>query len=222
MIKQVIWTSMVDYPNHVSTILFFNGCNFDCQYCYNKELMKMDTIDFDNDILPKLIERKDMISHIVLSGGECTNSSEFTQIVQKLYLSGFTVGIQTNGSNPSVVENNIEEISFLGIDVKTSFSKYNDICNTDVDIDSIVRTIRLAIDNGKEYQVRTTMFPLYVTMEDCIKIADFLKDMGVEQYTIQQYYPVGSATIQEQYTPDELKNIQQECNKIIHTNLKIK
>ena len=112
MIKQVIWTSMIDYPNNVASVIFFEGCNFNCEFCYNKELSKLNTIDFELEILPKLLERKDMISHVILSGGECTCSAEFTNIVQKLYLNGFTIGIHTNGSNPNVVESNIEEISF--------------------------------------------------------------------------------------------------------------
>lgn len=222
MIKQVIWTSMIDYPNHISSVIFFEGCNFNCEFCYNKELGKMETIDFDNEILPKLLERKDMVSHIVLSGGECTNSSEFTSIVQKLYLNGFIIGIHTNGSNPSVIESNIEEISFLGIDMKTSFNKYMDICNANVNVDDILKTISLAMEHNKEYQIRTTLFPKYVKKEDCIQIANLLKNMGIEQYTIQQYYPIGSATVKEQYTEKELKDIQAECNKIIHTNLKVK
>jgi len=222
MITQVIWTSMVDCPNHVCSVLFFGECNFECKFCYNKELVKMKTIDFDKEILPKLIERKDFIQHIILSGGECTCSNEFTDIVQKLYMEGFKVGIHTNGSNPDVVEKNIEEISFLGIDFKTSREKYSSICNVEVNVDDIIKTIKLAMDNNKEFQVRTTMFPPEVKKEDCIKIAKLLKELGVKDYTLQQYQHVGSATIEEQYTQEELIDIKEECEKIIYTNLKVK
>ena len=40
MIKSVIWSSMIDYPDNVCTTLFTGVCNFDCEFCYNKGLLK--------------------------------------------------------------------------------------------------------------------------------------------------------------------------------------
>ena len=57
LIKSVLWANMLDYPGHVSTSLFFDGCNMDCEFCQNKLLAKEKTIDFDTEILPKLLER---------------------------------------------------------------------------------------------------------------------------------------------------------------------
>ena len=222
MIKQVIWSSMIDYPKHVSTVIFFDKCNFNCDYCYNKELINMKAIDFDKEILPKLISRKDIVDHIILSGGECTLANSFSDIVDKLYDSGFTIGIHTNGSNPQIIKENIDKISYMGIDIKSSSEKYNDITKCNVNIQNIIDTINLAKNNNKQYQCRTTLYPIYVQKEDCIKIAKKLKEMGVKEYTIQQCYNIGSSKEFNQYLDKELIDIQNECDKIIKTNLKIK
>ncbi len=223
MIKQVVWSSMLDYPGHISSVLFFGTCNFNCGYCYNKELIKMKDIDFDNEILPKLLERKEFISHIVLSGGECTFDKDFEKIVQKLHINDFVVGIHTNGQLPAVIEKNIEEISYLGIDIKTVEKKYDDITDTkSTKFDNILNTIKLAIKYNKEYQCRTTLFPKYVDKEDCIEIAKILKEIGVKKYVIQQYYDIGTAEKVKPYSNEYIKEIQEECNKIIPTELKIK
>lgn len=222
MIKQVIWSSMIDYPKHVSTVIFFDRCNFNCDYCYNKELINMKKLDFDKDILPKLLSRKEIVDHIILSGGECTISNSFSYIVDKLYDNGFTIGIHTNGSHPDIIEKHINKISYLGIDIKTSNQKYNDITKTQFDIQNIIDTINLAKDNNKEYQCRTTLYPIYVKKEDCIEIAKKLKKMGVGEYTIQQCYNIGSSQTFNSYSDKELIDIQNGCDKIIKTNLKMK
>ncbi len=222
MVKQVMWTSMVDYPNHISTVLFLGSCNFKCSYCYNKELYALDNIDFDSRILPKLIERKQIINHIILSGGECTSDTQFEEILQKLYLNGFVIGIHTNGSKPDIIEKNIDKISYLGIDIKTSFEKYNDITGITINKHDIIKTVELAVKNNKQYECRTTVFPVYVDWQDCINIAILLKKLNVNKYVLQQYYVVGSAQKVIPYSVEYLKKIQIKCNEILHTDLKVK
>ncbi|MBE5821266.1 MAG: anaerobic ribonucleoside-triphosphate reductase activating protein [Clostridiales bacterium] len=222
MVKQVIWSSMIDYPKNISTVIFFDKCNLNCEYCYNRELYNMSILDFNIDILPKLLERKEFINHIILSGGECTINNEFQEILDVLYEKGFKIGIHTNGTRPDIIEKNIQKISFLGIDVKTTLDKYYMLSNEKIDSKSIEKTIKLAIDNNKEYQCRTTIYPDIVDENDCINIAKYLKKLGVQEYTIQQYYAIGSAKQIESYSIDKLKKIQDNCNKIIKTNLKTK
>lgn len=222
MIKQVIWSSMIDYPKNISTIIFFDKCNLNCEYCYNKELYNMASLDFYIDILPKLLERKEFINHIILSGGECTIDNKFEEILNILYEKEFKIGIHTNGTTPDIIEKNIKKIDFLGIDVKTNLHKYHMLSDKKIDSNNIEKTIKLAIKNNKEYQCRTTVYPDIVNENDCINIAKYLKQLGVNEYTIQQYYAIGSAKQIEAYSIDKLKQIQKNCNNIIKTNLKIK
>ena len=62
--------STIDYPNEICTVLFVGKCNWNCEFCYNTNLVSETNIDFDKDILPKLLKRKNFINHVVISGGE--------------------------------------------------------------------------------------------------------------------------------------------------------
>lgn len=128
MIKSVVWASMVDYPKNICTTLFFCGCNFNCEFCYNKGLKENQKIDFEKEVLPKLLKRKSFINHIILSGGECTISPDFFEIVDELYRNKFKIGIHTNGSRPDIIKKVIDKLDFIGMDIKNDFAYYNEIC----------------------------------------------------------------------------------------------
>ena len=120
MIKHVIWSSMIDYPGHTCTVMFTGNCNFNCDYCYNKTLKEQENKKFEEEILPKLIERKDFINHIIISGGEPTVDPDFEKIIDILHKQGFLIGVHTNGSNPDIIINNIYKIDYFGIDITNS------------------------------------------------------------------------------------------------------
>lgn len=127
MIKSVVWASMIDYPDNICTTLFEDGCNFNCEFCYNKNLSKEKEISFEKEILPKLIQRKSFIDHIIISGGECTISPDFLNIVDKLYDNRFVIGIHTNGYRPDVLKRVIGKLDFIGMDIKNDFENYSKI-----------------------------------------------------------------------------------------------
>jgi pyruvate formate lyase activating enzyme len=222
MIKKVIWASMIDYPENISTVLFVDKCNFNCSYCYNKTLKNEKSIDFEKIILPKLLERKEFIDHVIISGGEPTTDENFGNLVSTLFNNGFVVGIHTNGSCPSVIKKYIDKIDFIGIDVKSSEKKYNDIAGVEVDFEKIKQSIKIAICSNKKIEVRTTLFPKYVEIEDCIDIARNIKKLGINEYHLQQFYAVEQLEKVEPYLYSKLNEIQKQCNKILPTKLKTK
>lgn len=224
MITQVLWASMVDFPGHTCAVLFVDKCNFNCAYCYNKNLKNKKALDFDKQILPKLKERQDFVNHVIISGGEPTQDIQFEYILDKLNEAGFIVGIHTNGYNPEIIKKNIDKISFLGIDIKTSKNKYcmaSGITDETV-IDKVKETIEFVVKSNKQYEFRTTLFPEHVDMEDVKSIALYLKNIGANAYNLQQFYPVNGAKECTPYTYSKLLEIQSACNNILPTKLKSK
>ena len=220
MLKSVIWASMLDYPGKVCTSLFFEGCNFACEYCQNKDISKAKTIDFKQEVLPKLLERKDFINHVILSGGECTISSQIQDVVDILYKNGFKIGIHTNGYTPEFLEKNKEKISYIGMDIKTSFNKYSLVAERKIDISKIQQSIDFIINNMEEYEFRTTVFPKMVDENDCILIAKYLGEKNAKKYVIQQYKRVDGVNVIP-FAPEKLQEIKQECNRYVKTSLRI-
>lgn len=219
MLKSVIWSSMLDYPGHVCTSLFFDGCNFACEYCQNNDISKAKNISFENEILPKLLERKPLVKNIVLSGGECTISPQIQQIVDILYENGFNIGIHTNGYNPEFLEKNKGKISYIGMDFKTSFKKYNQLTQRNIDINKIEQSVDLIINNIEQYEFRTTVYPKFVDENDCIDIAKYLGKKNAKRYVIQQYKMIeGLAVIP--FAKEKLDEIVRECNKYVKTDLR--
>ncbi len=215
MIKSVIWSSMIDYPENICTTLFTGVCNFDCEFCYNKGLLKEKELDFENTILPKLLDRKDFIDHVIISGGECTVHEDFEKYVDILYDNGFKIGIHTNGYTPEVLERVIDKIDYVGMDIKNDFEHYDDITKRKIDVEKIKKSIDILLKSGKEYEFRTTVYPKYLDTENVLEIAKYLKDVGAKKYVLQKYFDHDKSVIP--YSNEKMNEMKDECNKILPT-----
>lgn len=220
MIKSIVWSSMIDYPEQVSTVLFVGTCNWRCDFCHNLTLLDKPTIPFEN-VFKKLIQRKSFINHIVISGGECTCWNKLEQIIDLLKDEGFVVGIHTNGSNPKMLKNIINKIDFIGMDIKTSKLKYDFITNSEIKYEDILESINIIIKTNIQYEFRTTVYPQYVNINDCYEIAEVLRSYGIKEYIIQQFdnLHLDNCAVTP-YSKNYLIKIQNKCNKIINTKIR--
>ena len=102
--------TLLDYEGHLSCILFYNGCNLRCPYCYNGDLACGKAKNMDgNEIISFLINRVGKLDSVVFSGGECTIHGE--NLKNDIYFVkdlGYNVKVDTNGSNPELVKDLIE------------------------------------------------------------------------------------------------------------------
>lgn len=223
MFKSIVWSSTIDYPNQVSTVLFVGTCNWRCEYCYNRNLINNKSIDFDTEILPRLLDRKDFINHIVISGGECTCYNELENVIDKLIDNGFIIGIHTNGSNPKMLKKILPKISFVGMDIKC-IDKHIDDFNTSSNMPYLHEcgeSIFALIESNKEYEFRTTLYPKYFnSIKEIQLIAVYLKNLGARKYVLQEYMNDFDKTLPHPYSKDYILKIVKECNKIIPTELK--
>lgn len=111
-IKGFIPTSLVDWDGKVSAVMFVGGCNFRCSFCSNKELIiehdKIESIPFKK-IKEALERNRDFIDGIVITGGEPTLYGDLDEICKEIKEMGFLVKLDTNGTNPSLVEDLIKK-----------------------------------------------------------------------------------------------------------------
>ena len=218
MIKSVIWSSMIDYPDNVCTTMFTGVCNFDCEFCYNKGLLKEKELDFEKEILPKLLERKEFVNHVIISGGECTIHKDFEKIINTLYENGFVIGIHTNGYAPEILEKVIDKIDYVGMDIKNDFDNYNAITQTEIDVEKIKKSVDIILKSGIKYEFRTTVYPKYVNTENVLKIAEYLKSVETKKYVLQNYFDHNKTVIP--YAAEKLREIQKECNEYLPTTVR--
>jgi pyruvate formate lyase activating enzyme len=54
----IVKSSLVDYPGLVSCILFTPGCNYDCYYCHNRQLIDGTHQAIDRDAVTEFLKKR--------------------------------------------------------------------------------------------------------------------------------------------------------------------
>ena len=187
MIYGIIPNSLVDYPNDLSFVIFFGGCNFRCGYCHNKSIVfKTSDEIFENEVLSMLDDRKKFIKSVVITGGEPTiYNNKLIEFIKKIKDLGFKVKLDTNGTNPKVLKELIDNklLDFIAMDIKNVFSKYNSTCGVKVDINKIKESIKLIENSNVSHLFRSTINKKMHTSDDIIEMNTYIKS----ELLIQDY-----------------------------------
>ena len=186
-IKGIQKTTLIDYPGKIACTIFLGGCNFKCGYCYNSEIVFNRTNSIsEEEVFSFLSDRKKYIEGVCITGGEPTIHKELPNFIKKIKSLGYKVKLDTNGTNPEMVEllinNNL--IDYIAMDIKGSEESYNKITQTFVPIEKIKRSIKLIIESGIDYEFRTTILPTF-DVEEIQKIGLMIK--GANKHFIQQF-----------------------------------
>ncbi len=181
-------TSLIDFPNHVASVLFTPGCNLRCPFCHNWRIVVDPKPPFLNEeeALKTLEHRKKYVDAVVVTGGEPTIHKELPKFLKRLKEKGFIVKLDTNGFNPHVLKECLPYVDYVALDVKTSSEKYARLGAKNVT--ELCRTIEiLKADNHVECEFRTTVVPGIVEEEDIIQIGELIK--GAKTFAFQQFVP---------------------------------
>lgn len=184
-------TSLVDYPGHMATVIFTGGCNFNCPYCHNSQLIPMgvEPIVTTGDALKMLEGRKHLIDAVVISGGEPTLQPDLHAFISKVKAMGFKVKFDTNGSNPDVLKKLIEDglLDYVAMDVKDAKDWYGMYIGPELShlIHEIDVSIAYLKQAGIPYEFRTTVVRELHIAEDIEAIGGWIK--GADKYYIQNF-----------------------------------
>ena len=183
--------SLVDFPGHLASVIFVQGCNFKCGYCQNPDLIPLEAskISSEKDIIDIISVRTDMIEGIVISGGEPSIYKDLSDIIRQIKDMGFLVKLDTNGSNPSQLEDLLRKwlLDYIAMDIKTALSKYSLITDQKNIAKVIAESVGLTILSTAHYEFRTTCVPGLVDEKDFKEIGAMVK--GAKKYYLQQFRP---------------------------------
>ena len=203
--------SLLNYPDMVSATIFTNGCNFLCPYCQNSALVldaKDNELIPEEEVLDYLKERRKPLDGVCITGGEPTIQKDLKEFIEKVKSLGLKVKLDTNGSHPEVIKELLDNnlIDYIAMDIKTVFSKYNQIANRKVDTDALRSSIDLIKNSNIDYEFRTTVVKAFVSYEDLIFILDYL---NCKKYYLQKFEDRQSNIVYhlEAYSDEELKEI---------------
>ncbi|MBN2851411.1 MAG: anaerobic ribonucleoside-triphosphate reductase activating protein [Clostridia bacterium] len=182
--------SFIDFRGKVATVVFTPLCNFDCFYCHNSQLLKMnhkncEYID-EEEFFSYLNKRHGLIDGIVISGGEPTLQPDLEEFIKKIKEMGYAVKLDTNGYEPDILENLINKklLDYVAMDIKAPFDQYEEIINRKIDFNVLKKSIAILMNSDIEYEFRTTVIPTF-TLEDIEAMAKEIK--GALYYVLQQF-----------------------------------
>lgn len=143
-------TTLIDYPGKIACIIFLAGCNFRCPWCYSAELVlplkiaKQPRIS-EEEIFNFLKKRQGMLDGVVLCGGEPTINKELPRFIEKIKGLGYSVKLDTNGSNPRMLKELVgaKLIDYVAMDIKTDEDDavYKNIMIEGITIDNIKESV---------------------------------------------------------------------------------
>ena len=195
----------LDFPNHLSCIVWFVGCNMRCDYCYNKDIVFSNKGNYTlQDILVFLEQRTGLLDGVVLSGGEASshNLKLFCQEIKSL---GFKIKLDTNGTNFENIKELLEcdLIDYIALDYKAPEYKFEKITHKNNFL-SFSYTLDYLLKSNINFEVRTTVHNDLLNEKDInFIINDLIKRGYKNKYFLQNYL----------HTNENIGNITSPINK---------
>ncbi len=181
--------SMVDYPGHFAAVFFISGCGFTCGFCHNAALMGKKQAGLTWETLEAVCEKfkKDWVNGIVMTGGEPTTADDLVELIRFFKERfGFSVKLDTNGSNPERLAACLPFIDYVAMDIKCGLSAYPEFVGFP-DTGKIQRSIDLIRSKARDYEFRTTVIETVHTDEQMTEICAAIK--GSHRYVLQAFVP---------------------------------
>jgi len=184
--------TLVDYPEKLACTIFLAGCNFRCPWCYNPELVLPEKIKDNSQITKKdffdfLKFRINLLDGVVICGGEPTLNKDLPIFCKKIKKMGYAIKLDTNGSNPEMISNLVDEklIDYIAMDVKAPREKYKEATGAKIDIKQIQKSIDILKKGGVDYEFRTTMIPKLLSKKDIVEIVQWIGP--ARKYCLQNF-----------------------------------
>ncbi|MGC8737196.1 MAG: anaerobic ribonucleoside-triphosphate reductase activating protein [Candidatus Hydrogenedens sp.] len=171
--------SLSDFPNCVSAIVFTQGCNFRCPFCHNPSLVLPELFlppIPEETLIAFLNERKGKLDGVVITGGEPTIQSDLMKFVSEIKGLGYKVKLDTNGSNPQLIEELIHNnlIDYFAMDIKAPWHKYTDLTGVDANIDLIKKTMMILLHSSIPCDFRLTYAKPLLNENDIQEVQSYL------------------------------------------------
>jgi pyruvate formate lyase activating enzyme len=204
-----------DFPEHLACIIFTKGCNFNCSYCYNRDLVdnKAETIDEDY-VMAYLYKRRKILDGVVISGGEPTIWDDLIPFIKKIKEFKLDIKLDTNGYNPTmlkeILDNNL--VDYIAMDIKAIPDKYMKVINKKIDFNKILESIDLIKKSNIKYEFRTTIMKDVHDKKDIIKILKLIGDSKLYLQNFQYTDVVKDKNIKS-FSRDELLKLKEELKE---------
>ncbi len=190
-------TSLIDFPGHLSCVVFTVGCNFRCPFCHNRELVTLKNFKksklkliTEEEFFSFLKKRQDILDGAVITGGEPTLQKDLKDFCKKIKTLGFKIKLDTNGSNPQLLKEIIKAklLDYVAIDIKNDWANYwraiglkNDQAERLNLKEKIKKSVSLVLRSKIGYEFRTTIVPGIHTKAGLKRMAVWFKKIRIKK-----------------------------------------
>ncbi len=193
--------SLLDYPDHLAAIVFTQGCNFRCHFCYNPMLvLPREGEDEKNnkkekgfpplsteDLFLFLRERHGRLDGVVITGGEPTLHPDLPDFIKQIKDIGYDVKLDTNGTNPKMLAALLKAglVDYIAMDLKAPLDKYEDTVGVKTDYINLKKSAKMIIKSGLPHEFRTTVVPGLLDKDDFKKMGELI--VGAQRWYLQTF-----------------------------------
>jgi pyruvate formate lyase activating enzyme len=216
--------TLIDFPGKLAAIVFTQGCNFRCQFCYNPLLVmpigdvklkyQKDHSEIPmSDLFGFLEGRKGKLDGVVVTGGEPTLHPDLPQFLADIKKLGYAIKLDSNGTNPEMLERVIAEglVDYIAMDIKAPLAKYAQVVDCAVNTDNIVKSIAIIKASGLPYEFRTTLVPGLHTVEDIDSMGELISVGGpAAKYYLQFFKSDTPLVNREMELKDKFTTVEME------------
>jgi pyruvate formate lyase activating enzyme len=157
-----------DYPGEPCSIIFTQGCNYQCPWCHNASLINFATKakppEFSiTTILSKIDSQISLVKAVTICGGEPFCQKDLPELVGLLKARGLKVKLDTNGSFPDALKQLVSNPDtcphFVAVDYKAPQALYAKHCGGAADGALVLQSIHYLRESGVPHSTRTTLEP---------------------------------------------------------------
>lgn len=183
--------TLIDFPGTIATTVFTVGCSFRCPFCHNPELVLPEKFpplnEMEKEFFQHLEKRKGKLEGVCITGGEPTIQPDIIEFIEKIKTMGFKIKLDSNGTQPKVLEKIIKKglVDYIAMDIKSSPENYSLAVGLTANVDAIKKSVKMIMESGVAYEFRTTVVPGIHTEDDFVEIAKWIK--GARAYYLQEY-----------------------------------
>ena len=184
-------TTLLDFPGKVACTVFLAGCNLRCPFCHNASLVTSTPEEAmeEDAFFAFLKKRRGILDGVCVTGGEPTLRPDLPPFIRKIKDLGYAVKLDTNGTNPKMLEALLPELDYVAMDIKASPNRYAAVCGGIDRLEAVRESVRLLKEGHTPYEFRTTCVHPFHDPADMTAIGKWLE--GANQYYLQSFVDSG-------------------------------
>ena len=166
-----------------------------CAYCHNSELVLDPPASMlipEEEVMAHLTKRRNLLSGLCITGGEPTLQPDLRDFIVKVRALGYKIKLDTNGLRPDILKSLLDEslLDYVAIDIKAGRSNYANVTEVS-DTTKVTESVKMLIDSGVDYELRTTLVKGLHTEADLTDIRSWMNeirnDTKIRHYYLQSY-----------------------------------